>query len=115
VDAGSDPGATVTVVERGEDRLALRYRSASASLVRVAVPYFPGWSARLDGAALSLITLDAAFIGVAVPPGEGTIELSYTPRFFWPGAASSLVALCASLVALTRGYTHRDRSSFRKA
>jgi hypothetical protein len=37
-----DPSAVVRVVERGDDHVTLRYRSATASLLRVAIPWFPG-------------------------------------------------------------------------
>src|SRR5205823_13980081 len=92
-----DPAATVTVQDRDADRLTLRYRASTAQLVRIAIPYFPGWHASLHGAELPILKADRAFQAVVVPPGEDEIKLWYSPRFFWWGAVSSGLALLANL------------------
>ena len=103
----SDPLARVTLIERGDDYLTLHYRSvASTNLLRVAIPNFPGWRADLGGAELPLLTVDHAFIGIVVPPGEDDIRLAYEPRLFWLGAAVSILALNACLAARIAS-THR--------
>jgi hypothetical protein len=91
----SDPSATVTVRTRGLDFLELHYVSRTANLMRVAIPLYPGWQAELGlrGTPLQTLRVDQAFIGVVVPPGEGDVRLSYSPRLFWPGAAISALAL----------------------
>jgi hypothetical protein len=91
-----DEGATVTVVARTEDGLALDYASATPNLLRVAIPFYPGWHATLDGRDLPLVAVDAAFTGVQVPAGEGEVQLTYTPRLFVPGALVSTMALLAA-------------------
>ena len=96
-----DPAALVSIVERGADHLTLRYRSASSNVLRVAVPWFPGWRATTPEAVeLPVLAVDRAFIGVTVPAGEGEVRLSYAPRWFLPGAAISALACAATVAAL---------------
>jgi len=99
-----DPAATVTVQDRRSDSLTLRYQSASPQVLRVAIPYFPGWHAAVNSAELPIVRVDRAFIGVAIPPGQGEIRLWYSPRFFWWGAAASSLALLANLTVLGRAW-----------
>jgi hypothetical protein len=95
-----DPAAAVTVVERDGDHLRLRYRSTTPDLLRVAIPWFPGWRATLDGSELPLVPVDGAFIGVVVPAGQAEVELSYTSRWFVPGALISGLAGVAAVAVL---------------
>jgi hypothetical protein len=97
-----DPSATVSIESRGSDRLDLHYVSRTTNLLRIAIPLYPGWEATLslNGAALPALRVDAAFIGVLVPPGEGDVHLSYTPRFFWLSALISALAM----LSVTVGY-----------
>jgi hypothetical protein len=95
-----DPAATVTVVERDGDHLRLQYRSAAPNLLRVAIPWFPGWHATLDGSELPVMAVDRAFIGVVVPAGQAEVQLVYTSRWFVPGALISAVACVAAVAVL---------------
>jgi hypothetical protein len=95
-----DPAAVVTVSGRAEDSLRLHYASKTPNLLRVAIPFYPGWKATLNGVELPLRTVDGAFIGVEVPPGEGDLALSYTPRWFALGATISTLALAAAVITL---------------
>lgn len=97
-----DPSATVTVTGRGMDWLTLRYASSSTNLIRVAVPFFPGWQATMDDAPLRVVQVDGTFIGIVVPPGSGQLRLGYAPRFFWIGAAISGLTLLATAAAARR-------------
>jgi hypothetical protein len=94
-----DPSATVSVHDRGLDSLDLHYVSRTPNLLRIALPLYPGWQATLDGTPLPTLPADGAFIGVVVPPGEGEVHLSYTPRLFWPGALISALAVLAVTLA----------------
>jgi hypothetical protein len=93
VSAQFDPSAILEVSGQGSDWLSFRYRSATPNLVRIAIAYYPGWHAVLNGTELPLVRADGAFIGVLVPAGEGEVRVSYAPRLFWPGAAMSATAL----------------------
>jgi membrane protein YfhO len=94
-----DPSATVAVIDRGLDQLTVQYASRTPNLLRIAIPMYPGWQARLNDMPLLLLRVDGAFIGVVVPPGEGEVRLSYAPRLFWPGAVISSLAVLGLLTA----------------
>ncbi|HEY0582170.1 MAG TPA: YfhO family protein, partial [Chloroflexota bacterium] len=113
--AEPDERASVTIVDRAADRLTLHYRTATQSLLRLAMPTYAGWHARLAGRELTTLTVDRAFIGVLVPSGEGDITLSYEPRWFWPGLAISSLALTACLIALSGGLSRPVGRAVRRA
>ena len=97
----NDPSATVQVTERADDHLVLHYQSRTPNLVRLALPIYPGWRASADGAHdLPIVTVDHALIGVLVPPGEGDVRVWYAPRYFWPAAAISVLAVLLTLAVL---------------
>ncbi len=103
----ADASATAGIVERGDDYLTIHVRSASANVLRVAIPAFPGWHAYLNGVELTTLNTDLAFQGIVVPAGEGDIRLEYTPRWFWIGALISGLALLACAAALGRAFVKR--------
>jgi hypothetical protein len=99
--AENDPSATVQVTERADDHLALHYRSSTPNLVRLALPMYPGWRATREGNQdLPIVTVDHALIGIVVPPGEGDVRVWYAPRYFWPAAAISALAVLLTLAVL---------------
>ena len=98
----ADLAATAAVVERGDDHLTIHVRSASANLLRVAIPAFPGWHAWLNGVELNILSADVAFQAIALPAGEGDLRLEYTPRYFWIGALVSGLAWLTCLAVLAR-------------
>ncbi len=91
-----------SVLDRSEDSLRVRYASSTQDVLRVAVPFYPGWTATLAGDELPIQRVDEAFIGVVVPPGEGDIRLAYVPRVFGGGAAVSALALLGTAAVLLR-------------
>jgi membrane protein YfhO len=103
----ADAAATVSVTDRGPDWLGLRYASKTTNLIRVAIPFYPGWTASLNGAPLELVRVDRTFIGIVAPAGEGEVRLSYAPRLLLPGAAISLIALLAAAAALLLPWARR--------
>jgi hypothetical protein len=113
-DVQPDPSATARVVERGDDHLTIHVRTASANLLRVAIPAFPGWHAYLNGVELTTLNVDIAFQGVLAPAGEGDVRLDYFPRWFWLGALVSGLALLICTAVLVRAIAPpgaRDRAS----
>jgi hypothetical protein len=103
--AGGTAADRVSVLDRADAAIALRVATGCTALVRVAIPAYPGWRARLDGqdADLPIVTLDGAFIGIVVPPADGALRLTYMPRYFGAGVIVSAIALAACLVALAVG------------
>lgn len=59
----------------------------------VTVPYDTGWRAWVDGKPAETIARYGALLSVSLPQGEHTVELRYTPRGLWVGAAVSVASL----------------------
>jgi uncharacterized membrane protein YfhO len=78
----------------------VRYQAQRPTLLRVAVPYFPGWRAEVDGQPASVMPADLALIGVSVPAGSHELTLRYRSTWFLAGAAISLLSWMAVLVGL---------------
>ena len=81
----------LTVVAYREDFYQVRYSAGTDTLLRIAVPYAPGWRAAVDGTPLAVLPLDYALSGVAVPPGQHQFTLQFRPAYFLTGAALSIV------------------------
>jgi len=100
-----DPNATVDVVESTPSAVRLRYRTANDSLLRLAIPWFPGWQVTVAGHPVATLPVDHAFLGAVLPAGEGEVLVAYTPRLFWLGLLLSLASLvsvaCLALPALS--------------
>lgn len=80
--------------------LRLQVDCASAGLVIVADTFYPGWEARIDGAAVPIWRANYAQRAVAVPAGQHTVEFNFAPRSYRLGAwitLSTLVLACAGL------------------
>ncbi len=72
-----DANGTARVTNHQEGRYRIHYRAAANSLLRFAVPYFPGWRAEVDGRELPVLRTDHAFLGVVVPAGEKDLTLVF--------------------------------------
>jgi hypothetical protein len=91
----TDASAVVLSIESKEQELRVKYRATAKAFLRVAIPYFPGWRATVDGARLPILAADHAFQGVEVPPGEKEVAFRYSSTYFGWGAAVSAITLAA--------------------
>jgi hypothetical protein len=64
--------------------------------------WFPGWTARIDGAETPIARADHAFRAVPLPAGAHRVEFTFRPRGLVVGAAVSAVALAIALALLVR-------------
>jgi len=69
-----------------------RYTSDHRALLRVAVPWFPGWRAEVDGRAAEVVPVDLALTGVIVPAGSHELVVRFRSTWFATGLAISAVA-----------------------
>jgi hypothetical protein len=76
-------------------------RAPRDGLVVVLDPWFPGWSATVDGAPATLLRANYAFMAVPVRAGQHTLRLAYFPTRLLPGLAIAFLA-AAALVALLK-------------
>jgi hypothetical protein len=100
-----DPAATATVLSYDDNSYRIRYHAGSPSLLRLSVPYFPGWRATVDGKGLPIVHVDLALMGVVVPAGDGELRFSFRSDTFGTGAAITLASLmlCFLLMAVPDG------------
>jgi hypothetical protein len=108
--AAGPPGGPVA----GED-VRLGARSLEATVVAprpglavVLDPFYPGWTATLDGAPAPILRANFAFQAVPVPAGRHALRLEYRNPWVGTGAAASAGTLAALLVALAWRRRARD-------
>ncbi|MBI3473550.1 MAG: YfhO family protein, partial [Candidatus Solibacter usitatus] len=96
-----EPARMASVVWHDEQGYRIHCRAGAAGLLRVSVPYFPGWRATAGGVELPVQRVDEALIGVAVSAGEREITLRFRSNYFGLGAALSAAGiLLAAALAL---------------
>jgi len=93
-----------------ESAYRLHYRAQAEGMLRVSVPYAPGWRAAVDGRSLEVYPADYALCGVFVPAGEHDLEFRFRPETFRLGAGLSLAGGLLALAALAFG-APKQRSS----
>jgi hypothetical protein len=111
-------GAPEGPVAASEVRVGPRSLSATVvaprdGLAVILDPFYPGWTATLDGRPAPVVRADFAFQAVAVPAGRHALELRYRNRWVGIGAAvsaASLALLAAALAGRRRtGAARKDR------
>jgi hypothetical protein len=97
-----DPAATAAVLSYNEESYRIRYHAVSPALLRLSVPYYPGWRATVDGQQLPIVHVDLALMGVVVPAGDRELRFSFRADSFGIGVAITLagLVLCSLLVAV---------------
>jgi hypothetical protein len=87
-------------IEVRANSLDAEVTAPSDGLAVILDPYYPGWSATVDGAPAKLLRADVAFSAVQVSKGRHRLHLAYFPDKLLPGilvaavAAALLVLLC---------------------
>ncbi|HET9599553.1 MAG TPA: YfhO family protein [Anaeromyxobacteraceae bacterium] len=97
--APEGPLAAIAVAVEG-DRLEAEVTAPRAGLAVVLDPWFPGWSAAVDGRPAPLARADFAFMAVPVPEGRHTVRLEYRPTQLGRGIAVAIAAGVGLLAVL---------------
>jgi hypothetical protein len=95
----ADPANTVERIAFEPERREFRVRSPRGGRFVLIEQFYPGWEARVDGNPASILRWGGAFQSVVVSPGEHAIAFQFHSRLLRLGAAISLAALAALLVA----------------
>jgi hypothetical protein len=98
-DVPTDASSQVLAIERSGNEYRIRYRAARDALLRLAVPFFPGWTALTDGKELRVFPVDRALLGIVVPAGERIVTVRFRPRYFGLAAFASGAAFFAAFGA----------------
>lgn len=85
------------------EREVFSFTAPSDGYFVVAMPYFPGWTATLDGHPVPLQPISGLLPAIRVGPGAHQLIYAYTPRSVALGAVSTLVGLLAILIWLAVG------------
>jgi hypothetical protein len=88
----------LTVTAYREDFYQIRYTVPAETLIRIAVPFAPGWHAAVDGMPASILPVDYALSGVVVPAGQHQLTLQFRPQYFRMGVALSIAAIIGMVV-----------------
>jgi uncharacterized membrane protein YfhO len=100
-----DLGADSLVVEKFEDSyVSGKINLSSEKMLYLSVPYDDGWQLKVDGRPGKPDKVFAGMIGVMLPAGQHTIEMSYHLRYLSLGIISSVAGLilCLMLWFFTR-------------
>ncbi|MCX5730461.1 MAG: hypothetical protein NTY18_03710 [Deltaproteobacteria bacterium] len=105
------PEGPVAAVEIRVDAAALTATVVAPrdGLAVILDPFYPGWTATLDGRPVPILRADFAFQAVAVPAGRHELRLAYRNRWVDIGAAVSLgtLLLLAGALAVRSGRMRR--------
>ena len=92
--------ARLEIAAYRSDALDVDVEASADTLVGTSLTAWPGWKARLDGAAVSALPYNHAFLSFRVPPGRHRLSLRYFPDGVARGLAVSgaTLLLCAFLL-----------------
>jgi hypothetical protein len=93
-----DPHAEPFVVGSDEQSYGVHYRAEVPSLLKLSVPWYPGWHANIANRPLTVLRVDHALMGVVVPPGDGLVEFTFRSTYFVRGLLVTSFSLLAMLL-----------------
>jgi hypothetical protein len=84
-------GAELRITNYEPGSYVIETQAPAEFLLKLAVPYHPGWHASIDGNPADILAVDEALCGVFVPAREHRVEFRYEPLGFYPAASVSLI------------------------
>jgi len=89
----TSPNATVTITEALQTEFRIRVHAPRYTLIVSSQPIWPGWQVRRNGRSIDALSVNGAFLGFTVPPGDWDIRVYYFPASFYGGLAASLLTI----------------------
>jgi hypothetical protein len=102
-----DPAA-VRVLEWRPGRIAVEVPAEGEKLLASSLPFPAGWEARAAGAPLRKLTVNTAYLGVAVPDGVRRVNLRFVPPGLRAGLLLGLAALIGTALLLRLPRAKKD-------
>jgi len=87
------PANTVQVIHYGMNDVTLH--PAGPGFLATSEVHYPGWKAYIDGRETPIYYTNVAFRGLAIPAGDHTVEMRFSPPLLWWTGAISLTAWLA--------------------
>ena len=87
------------VTKFSHTRIKGSVNATNAGTMMTSIPYDAGWTVKVDGKRVETYTVDKGFLAFAVPNGEHTVTMTYSPQGFGVGLVLSLLGV-AVLLAL---------------
>jgi hypothetical protein len=99
------PGAgairgNVSVEDTGFDSIRLTVETPENAILVLADPYYPGWTARLDGREAEIMRANFVLRAVEIPAGEHVLEMEFSGGSYAVGRTIALVGWSAMLLLL---------------
>ncbi len=94
---------TTSAFGPGHATIALSEPAPAGATLVVSENYYPGWGATVDGTARPVYRADYNLIGVPLPAGARTVELTFRDAAIGNGKAITIVAGLLALLALAGG------------
>lgn len=93
--AGVAPGATGRIAEASfeQNRVILRTETDGPMVLVLNERYYPGWTARANGAEVPVMRASGIFQAVVVPTGDSRVEMRFRPTAILPAGIVSLAGL----------------------
>jgi hypothetical protein len=107
-DAPAVAHGRILAIERRPERVTIDAEADGDGLLVVNDAFFPGWSAKIDGAPARIIPADVLVRAVPFPAGRHRLEMTYSPREVPIGAALTGLGL-AGVLALWLFERRRNR------
>jgi hypothetical protein len=98
----SAPEASVKIVEASPTDYRIRVHAPRWTLIVSSVPIWPGWHLRTPGRWLNPLSVNGAFLGFTIPPGDHDVHIFYLPPTFYGGLAASLITIVALIAICVR-------------
>jgi hypothetical protein len=94
--------------EPGNLRFHLSAPAPPGTTLVVSENFYPGWRATADQIPVPVWRADYALIGVPLPTGTRTVELTFTSRAVTTGLLASILAVLAAIAWLAWAGVHKE-------
>ncbi|MCC6904331.1 MAG: YfhO family protein [Anaerolineae bacterium] len=106
-----DASGDVEIISYEPERVVVQAQAAGDGVYLFLMDaWYPGWSARIDGAPVQIHRANFFFRAVALPPGAHEVVFTYDSRLFRTGMLISVISLLGCLGGLTGIGVYRFRS-----
>lgn len=99
---------TLNIRQFEQNKIAGTINTDKDKILFFSIPFDRGWNIRIDGKKVVPMMVNIGFIGVPVEKGLHSVELSFTPLYFYTGAVISFIAIILFICLVSLKY-RRDR------